>query len=83
MPRQLSYRVLRDITSPHENRPDRHYQIREGRDGTVYCSCLGWRFRQTCRHPAELLLEVKYWNVYNHGQLVGKVTGTSDRKSVV
>ena len=44
------YTVLREIESPHENRPTRHYQIREGGDGVVYCTCPGYRFRRTCRH---------------------------------
>lgn len=26
------------------------YEIREGGDGVVYCTCTGWRMRRTCRH---------------------------------
>jgi len=133
MPARRPYVVLREITSPHESRPDRHYQIREGADGAVYCTCPGWRFRRTCRHLTEYLeyrtspssfgetwddsnnrvqsaiqsartraearlrqqlsdswngpasvgsapvfmQRPKYWNVYEGGVLVGKVTGES------
>lgn len=26
------------------------YEIIEGKDGVVYCTCLGWRNRKTCKH---------------------------------
>jgi hypothetical protein len=53
MPVHRQYTVLREVTSTHESRPDRHYQIRLGSDGVTYCTCPGWRFRRTCRHLDE------------------------------
>lgn len=56
MPRARGdYHVLHNVVSTHESRPDRHYQIRQGQDGIVYCTCPGWRFRRTCRHLTEYL----------------------------
>jgi len=30
--------------------PGRFYEIREGRDGRLYCTCPAWKFGHDCKH---------------------------------
>lgn len=48
------YVVLK--TFPSRSSPGTEYEVRRGGDGTVYCTCPQWRFKQGrggCKHLAE------------------------------
>lgn len=36
------------------------YEVRMGKDGRLYCTCIGWKFHHDCKHartiPAQLEL---------------------------
>ena len=36
-----------------------NYEIREGKDGKIYCTCPGWRYRRWCKHLAEFFNEIE------------------------
>lgn len=37
--------VLKTVAS--KSNPDKHYEIRLGRDNVVYCTCPAWKFSKT------------------------------------
>ena len=37
-------------TNTSSSNPSRTYDIIEGNDGTIYCTCPGWKFNRTCKH---------------------------------
>ena len=45
------------LVGAHSKTTDDIYEIRQGKDGVEYCTCLGWRFSKerpkTCRHLKE------------------------------
>lgn len=30
--------------------PGKTYDIMEGKDGVIYCTCTAWKMRKTCKH---------------------------------
>lgn len=46
--------------APSKSDPSKSYEIRRGKDGTIYCTCPAWRYQhlkggetRTCKHLAE------------------------------
>ena len=37
-------------TNYSSSNPSRTYDIIEGDDGVVYCTCPGWKFKRDCKH---------------------------------
>lgn len=37
-------------TVPSSSNPGKTYDIIEGKDGVIYCSCTAWKMRKTCKH---------------------------------
>lgn len=48
-------RVIR--TWPSKSNPNRSYELREGSDGVIYCSCPAWAFSKvrpkSCKHMVD------------------------------
>lgn len=50
-------RILDTVQS--SSNPGKTYDIIEGKDGVIYCSCPRWKFAKTCKH-------LKEWNQKNN-----------------
>ena len=37
-------------TVPSSSNPGKTYDIMEGKDGVIYCTCTAWKMRKTCKH---------------------------------
>ena len=37
-------------TNTSSSNPGKQYEIIEGDDGVVYCTCPGWKFKRDCKH---------------------------------
>ncbi len=46
-------------TVPSSTNPGKTYDIMEGKDGVIYCTCTAWKMRKTCKH-------LKAWGEKNH-----------------
>ena len=46
-------------TVPSSSNPGKTYDIIEGKDGVIYCTCPRWKFAKTCKH-------LKEWNQKNN-----------------
>ena len=46
-------------TVPSSSNPGKTYDIIEGKDGVIYCTCTAWKMRKTCKH-------LKGWNQKNN-----------------
>ena len=40
-------------TIPSSSNPGKTYDIIEGKDGVIYCTCTAWKMRKTCKHLKE------------------------------
>ena len=40
-------------TVPSSKNPGKTYDIIEGKDGVIYCTCTAWKMRKTCKHLKE------------------------------
>ena len=40
-------------TVPSSSNPGKTYDIIEGKDGVIYCTCTAWKMRKTCKHLKE------------------------------
>ena len=45
-------------TIPSSSNPGKTYDIIEGKDGVIYCTCTAWKMRKTCKH-------LKKWTLKN------------------
>ena len=41
-------RILDTVQS--SSNPGKTYDIIEGKDGVIYCTCTAWKMRKTCKH---------------------------------
>ena len=44
-------KILGTIQS--SSNPGKTYDIKEGNDGVIYCTCPRWKFAKTCKHLKE------------------------------
>jgi len=49
-------RILDTVQS--SSNPGKTYDIIEGKDGVIYCTCTAWKMRKTCKH-------LKAWTAKN------------------
>ncbi|MDD5428770.1 MAG: hypothetical protein PHI58_06030 [Candidatus Omnitrophica bacterium] len=63
-------RVLDTVQS--SSNPGKTYDIMEGKDGVIYCTCTAWKMRKTCKH-------LKEWEQKN---LTPKTIGNSKPNSL-
>ncbi len=40
-------------TIPSSSNPGKTYDIIEGKDGVIYCTCTAWKMRKNCKHLKE------------------------------
>ena len=40
-------------TVPSSSNPGKTYDIIEGKDGVIYCTCTAWKMRKNCKHLKE------------------------------
>ena len=53
---------------PSKSSPGKHYNIVEGKDGVIYCTCWQWKKHKTCMH----LNDYHSGNIYVNGLLKKK-----------
>jgi len=48
----MSEQTILAINTSKSN-PAKQHRIIEGRDGVIYCECMGWKMHRDCRHLRE------------------------------
>jgi hypothetical protein len=50
--RRLEVRIMGTVLAeyPSGSNPARKYNIIQGKDGVVYCDCMGWKMNKHCKH---------------------------------
>jgi hypothetical protein len=67
-------------TVPSQSNPSKSYEIKEGADHTIYCSCPAWKFQRVT--PGKNQRTCKHLKAFFAGQLASKAEQPVISKSV-